>query len=171
MVRPAGYTAFVFKINETFPIFFSQQMTNSIKNLRDQREKQSIIVTISVVFSSKCFKDILYTNSRQETIERKQQSETALHRRGGYIHATHTREARNRERNYLDASLAYPVRLGVLLRVPAEFEDCDEDGQSQAANQHDKDTAWNGKNRKLIILPPPAVSAPSPFLLPRMLHG
>lgn len=115
--------------------------------------------------------DILYTNSRQETIERKQQSETALHRRGGYIHATHTREARNRERNYLDASLAYPVRLGVLLRVPAEFEDCDEDGQSQAANQHDKDTAWNGKNRKLIILPPPAVSAPSPFLLPRMLHG
>lgn len=37
VVRPAGYTAFVFKINETFPIFFSQQMTNSIKNLRDHR--------------------------------------------------------------------------------------------------------------------------------------
>lgn len=147
-------------------------MINSIKNLQDQ--------TIDNRYNIRCFfkqmfqryiLDILYTNSRQETIERKQQSETALHRRGGYIHATHTREARNRERNYLDASLAYPVRLGVLLRVPAEFEDCDEDGQSQAANQHDKDTAWNGKNRKLIILPPPAVSAPSPFLLPRMLHG
>lgn len=71
----------------------------------------------------------------------------------------HTREARKSYEIILCASLAYPVRLGVLLRVPAELEDRHEDRKRQPADQHDKDTAWNEENRKLIISPPPAVSA------------
>lgn len=54
-----------------------------------------------------------------------------------HIHAKH-----EIARNYLGASLAYPVRLGVLLGVPAELENRDEDSQRQSANQHDKDATW-----------------------------
>lgn len=42
-----------------------------------------------------------------------------------HIHAKH-----EIARNYLAAPLAYPVRLGVLLGVPAELEDSHEDRQS-----------------------------------------
>lgn len=74
-----------------------------------------------------------HTDDETSGLARKEEENTLMQ----YIHAKH-----EIARKYLGASFAYPVRLGVLLGVPAELEDCDEDSQGQPANQHDKDTTW-----------------------------
>ena len=53
------------------------------------------------------------------------------------------RARNNQQAGKFACRAAYPVRLGVLLRVPAEFQDGHEDGQRQAAEQHHEDTACN----------------------------
>jgi len=54
-------------------------------------------------------------------------------------------------KSYIDVSLAYPVRLGILLGVPAELENRHQDRQRQAAEQYNEDTAWNDKTESSLF--------------------